>query len=407
MWSSLGRSLRVASGEARHSPRVPSIGSSLWSIPFDPVVRALVAAHPEPRGSLTAFAADLASAFLNVASGLGPLLDALLVPSLATELRVQIPTVAIANCSAYTDFDLNRRLQERIGSSALAVSESPCVRGCLSGLRLLRVTGALLWQVPHRCAPLRPSPALLQDKLVRYGMCCLSVLFFLGHLPRPDPRMARVEAAILASLCASPTNGITLVALASLRTCQSPLALRTRFVLDLCSWLSWPLALRGCWIVVPWPSCSRSAGRQRICLLRLFAHARPEALIRRYFLSVEAPGNLRAGVFPTSSSATWPTGGSSLLSLGLDAPFAICRFSWLSCPFGSSRTPGAPRGGCAQGARWLSCWQPRGRRRRRPPTALGLTEARRRRFAMRASFSAMGRHWQLASSDAGTLDGAV
>lgn len=46
---------------------------SLWAILFDPIVRALMAAHPEPRGSLTAFADDLAAAFINVVAGLGPL----------------------------------------------------------------------------------------------------------------------------------------------------------------------------------------------------------------------------------------------------------------------------------------------------------------------------------------------
>lgn len=48
----------------------PASGS-LWAILFDPIVRALIDAHLEPRGSLTAFADDLAAAFLNACAWSG------------------------------------------------------------------------------------------------------------------------------------------------------------------------------------------------------------------------------------------------------------------------------------------------------------------------------------------------
>lgn len=88
---------------------------------FGPVVRVLTAAHPEPRGSLIAFAPDLAAACLNVVSGLVPLLEVFLLLPMAVELHLHIPKVTIVSYSECSDFDLKRRLHERIGSSALVV----------------------------------------------------------------------------------------------------------------------------------------------------------------------------------------------------------------------------------------------------------------------------------------------
>lgn len=57
---------------------------SLWATLFDPVVRALCTAHPEPLGLLTALLDDLAAAFLNVLSCFGPRMDVFTVLPLAT-----------------------------------------------------------------------------------------------------------------------------------------------------------------------------------------------------------------------------------------------------------------------------------------------------------------------------------
>lgn len=74
----------------------PASGS-LWALLFDPVVRALVNAQPQPQGSLTAFADDLAAAFVNVLSGLGPVLDVFLRLPLVTGLCLHFPKVAVVN----------------------------------------------------------------------------------------------------------------------------------------------------------------------------------------------------------------------------------------------------------------------------------------------------------------------
>lgn len=153
----------------------------------------------------------------------------------------------------------------------------------------------LLWTntptVASSCAP--PWPTSVAE-MARYGVCCLAVLFFLGQLARPDSRVARVEAAIVASLCASPMGAITPVALAALRTCRLQLLVRTvadsyragslrlalrsseldtiRGLLDHAAsgddTLLVPAPRRGS-IVAPSLSCARSAGRQRSRLLRL------------------------------------------------------------------------------------------------------------------------------------------
>lgn len=82
----------------------PASGS-LWAILFDLVVRALLTAHPERRGSLTAFADDLAAAFINAITGVAPLMEVLSLLRLATGLHFHIPTNSIVHYITYTEFD--------------------------------------------------------------------------------------------------------------------------------------------------------------------------------------------------------------------------------------------------------------------------------------------------------------
>lgn len=66
---------------------------SLWAILFDPVVRALVYAHPEPQGCLTAFADDLAAAFNNSLRSLLPVMEVFMRLPLATGLHLHLPKI--------------------------------------------------------------------------------------------------------------------------------------------------------------------------------------------------------------------------------------------------------------------------------------------------------------------------
>lgn len=68
-----------------------------------------------------AFADDLAAVFLNVVSGMGPLMNVFVILPMATGLHLHISKIAVVTYSAYFDIDLGRRLHELIGSSALAV----------------------------------------------------------------------------------------------------------------------------------------------------------------------------------------------------------------------------------------------------------------------------------------------
>lgn len=73
-------------------------------------------------------------------------------------------------------------------------------------------------------------------------MYCLSVLRFRGQRALPDPRLLRVESATNASLRSAPMNAITPAALSAMRTCRSPMSVRT--FSDVCRAASTRLALR-------------------------------------------------------------------------------------------------------------------------------------------------------------------
>lgn len=146
---------------------------SLWAILFDPIVRTLAAAHPEPGGSLTAFADDLVVAFVKVSLCLRPLMDMFMLLPRAT----------------FCD--------------------------------------ACLGRYSHRCAAIRASSAHLQNRMTRYSVYCRFVLMCLCQLSRPDARIRRVEAATFASLLAAPMNAVTPAALSALSVVRSPLGART------------------------------------------------------------------------------------------------------------------------------------------------------------------------------------
>lgn len=101
----------------------PASGS-LWAILFDPIVRSLAAANPKPGGSLTAFADDLAAAFINVLLALRPLMDIFTALPRATGLNLHVPKIVVWNNGACSDFELSRRLHDRLGSVVLRVYRS-------------------------------------------------------------------------------------------------------------------------------------------------------------------------------------------------------------------------------------------------------------------------------------------
>lgn len=219
----------------------PASGS-LWAILFDLVVRALVCAHPEPQGSLTAFADDLAAAFVNILRNFSPAMEVFVRLLLATGLQLHIPKVKVVNYSGLSDFDLRRRLHDCTAACAFGVAGSARYLGVLIGPR----AGAHFWdraigKFAHRCVALHASPAHLANKVTRYITHCLSVLLFLGQLAPPNPQMRRVEAATVSSMCSAPVYAITPDMLASLAQLGCTVGFRTvsdSFVLPRLAWPS-------------------------------------------------------------------------------------------------------------------------------------------------------------------------
>lgn len=158
----------------------PASGS-LWALCFDPVVRALAHAHPEPQGFLTAFADDLASAFVNMMSELDPIMEVFLRLPLATGLHLHIPKVKVVSYSGLTSFDLRRRLLDRLGTHALDVGSTRYVCVPIGPDSSASFWDRVLGKSAHRCAALRASPTHLSTKVTRYAMYCLSVVVLLGQ----------------------------------------------------------------------------------------------------------------------------------------------------------------------------------------------------------------------------------
>lgn len=154
----------------------PASGS-LWASLFDSIVWALGAMHHEPRDSLMAFAEILAAAFVNVVTGLGPLVAVSAVLPMTTGLHLHIPNFAIVNYSTYADFDLRRRLHEQMRSSAYVVKRVSRYLGVPIGPSAHETFwDTALGKYSHRCTALRVSASHLGLRVTRYGVCCLSAM---------------------------------------------------------------------------------------------------------------------------------------------------------------------------------------------------------------------------------------
>lgn len=152
-----------------------SASGSLRAILVDLVVRRLRASHLEPHGSLVAFLDDLAAAFWGVLSGLGPVIDMCMALPRTTGLHLHIPKTFVSYWSSLSNFELKRRVLDRIGVAACTISRSARHLDVSLGPRAHNsVWDQLAAKYSLRCAALRAALGPLQERLARYSIYCLS-----------------------------------------------------------------------------------------------------------------------------------------------------------------------------------------------------------------------------------------
>lgn len=284
---------------------------TLWAILFDPVIRALVQAHPEPQWP---FADDLGVAFLNVLRSLPPVMEVFGRLPLAMGLHLHIPKVKVVNCTGLSDFALRGRQFESTGGHALdAVGPNAT---SASRLRLLRraQNGTKLWGKSRTAAPLSdrrrrtcatrspgtsriasPSFSSWASSRRRRRLCLRSRLQRLARCVRhPCTRSRQEFSRPCRRLAFRPASAPSSKHAAQLQ-CVSPVD-------------------RKFWTTSGPPSTRPPAPIKRFLLLAMYvgtplppstvahrcplppstvAHPRPEAPLRRHFASLESPGVAR------------------------------------------------------------------------------------------------------------------